>query len=85
MNNLRLINTGNETTSGQQQNLTVYQRTALDNLTSTAPTTAASSLNPTKELNLSSFNINLPNGSIMEGLGQEISNIYQGPGTQGRG
>ena len=70
MNNLRLNNTGNKTTSGQQQNLTVYQRTALDNLTGTPPTTATPSLNPTKELNLSSFDINLPDGGLMKGMGQ---------------
>ena len=77
--NLGLNTTSNETASDQQQNWTIYQRNALDNLIKAKPPTSEPNQTPTRDLNLSHFNINLENGGIMKGLGKEISNIHQGP------
>ena len=79
VNKMSGLGTNNETNPDSQHNLTVLQKTTLDGFINAPPAAAAAKPDPTSGLNLSSFEVTLPNGDIMKGLGGEISDIWQGP------
>ena len=79
MENLALNATANDTAANQPLDLTILQRAALEMMIDTNRTGGARGAAIENELNLTSFDYNLEDGSKVTGLGKEISDIYRGP------
>ena len=66
-------------TANQHLDLTVWQRAALEKGIDTSRARDAKNASAENELNLTSFDWTLDDGSKVTGLGKEISDIYNGP------
>ena len=77
--NIELNATDNDAAANQHLDLTMRQRAALEKVIDTSRARDAQNAPAENELNLTSFDWTLDDGSNVTGLGKEISDIYKGP------